>query len=76
MSWQDPEPRRTPGLEPGGGVPPGETPPGEGSISGIAHKEAGPAPRWVPWVVIGAIGLLVLMTAGFMLVRVFLMASD
>jgi len=76
MSYQDPEPSRTPGLEPGGGVPPGETPPGEGSVSGIAHKEAGPAPKWVPAVVIGAIVLLVVLVALFMLVRVFLMASD
>lgn len=29
----DPDPSRTPGLEPGGGVPPGETPPGEASTA-------------------------------------------
>ncbi|MFE1749220.1 DUF6480 family protein [Streptomyces anandii] len=33
----DPDPRSTPGLEPGGGVPPGETPPAESSM-----PEAGP----------------------------------
>ncbi|MCS0606159.1 DUF6480 family protein [Streptomyces sp. LP11] len=33
----DPEPERTSGLEPGGGVPPGETPPAESSL-----PEAGP----------------------------------
>ncbi|MDG9717911.1 DUF6480 family protein [Streptomyces sp. DH24] len=33
----DPDPDRTTGLEPGGGVPPGETPPAESSM-----PEAGP----------------------------------
>lgn len=35
-SPEDPDPARTAGLEPGGGVEPGDTPPAEGSMSGAA----------------------------------------
>lgn len=34
MTTPDPEPTRTPGLEPGGQVSPGETPPAEGDTFG------------------------------------------
>ncbi|GAA5173022.1 MULTISPECIES: DUF6480 family protein [Amycolatopsis] len=40
MSNPDPEPDRTPGLEPGGGVQPGDTPPDSGSTTlGLSHHE-------------------------------------
>ena len=44
MTTPDPGPRRTPGADAPRGVPPGETPPGEGGTYGISHPEP-PAPR-------------------------------
>ena len=35
----DPDPENTPGLEPGNGVDPGDTPPIEASTSGNTHRE-------------------------------------
>jgi len=43
---QNPEdPSHAPGLEPGGGVPPGETPPGEDSTAGAGPRETHNPPR-------------------------------
>lgn len=35
----DPDPATTPGLEPGGGVAPGDTPPAEAGTSGLSAPE-------------------------------------
>lgn len=35
----DPDPRNTPDLEPGGGVPAGSTPPASGGTSGVSEHE-------------------------------------
>jgi hypothetical protein len=47
MSHADPDPGRTPGLAPGGGVRPGETPPAEGSTPDAGPREThNPATGW------------------------------
>ncbi|MGK5643041.1 DUF6480 family protein [Streptomyces sp. URMC 126] len=61
----DPDPARTPGLEPGGGVPPGETPPGEDSTSGAGPRETyNPTRGWAkgPLFAIGALVLVFVVT--------------
>ncbi|WP_327730838.1 DUF6480 family protein [Streptomyces sp. NBC_00487] len=67
----DRPPRRTPGVEAHGGVPPGETPPAEGGTYGISHPEPpelrkgwGPMPlvlimAVVALIAIGLIGMAV-----------------
>lgn len=63
MTQPDPDPANTPGLEPGGGVPPGETPPGESAISGVSHHEDPPGNTITPVALIAiavVVGLVVL----------------
>lgn len=63
MTQPDPDPASTPGLEPGGGVPPGETPPGESAISGVSHAEDPPGNTITPIALIAiavVVGLVVL----------------
>jgi hypothetical protein len=59
----DPDPTRTPGLEPGGGVAPGATPPDSAQTSGVSDPEPPPRRRVTPAMVVGlvAIALFVLL---------------
>lgn len=55
----DPDPVTTPGLESGGGVAPGDTPPGESSTSGASDRQPGTGSRGANWVAYAVIGLVV-----------------
>ncbi|AGS67661.1 hypothetical protein B446_04165 [Streptomyces collinus Tu 365] len=63
----DPDPERTTGLEPGGGVPPGETPPAESSMPEAGPHEPDMRSRGWAWTPLTLILLLVLLLAvGFL----------
>jgi len=61
----DPDPARTPGLEPGGGVAPGATPPESAQTSGLSEPEPRPRRRLTPTAIASliAIALFVLLFA-------------
>ncbi|MER6349945.1 DUF6480 family protein [Streptomyces sp. NPDC001595] len=63
----DPEPERTTGLEPGGGVPPGETPPAESSMPEAGPQEThNPTKGWAKGPLTVIIVLAVLIAAFFL----------
>jgi uncharacterized protein DUF6480 len=55
----DPDPTRTPGLEPGGGVAPGSTPPDSAQTSGLSEPEPRPRRRLTPTAVASLIAIAV-----------------
>lgn len=65
---QNPDPANTPGLERGGGVAPGDTPPAETSVGGPQHEP--PQRRSTgALIAIGIAVIVVLVLAGGLIVR-------
>lgn len=62
----DPTPENTPGLEKGGGVRPGDTPPESGSTSGLSHPQEDEPSRATPAVTIVLIVLAAVAVAGIL----------
>ncbi|MET9774115.1 DUF6480 family protein [Streptomyces sp. NPDC006367] len=70
----DPDPERTTGLEPGGGVPPGETPPAESSLPEAGPREVhNPTKGWAKGPLTLILALVVLIAAGFLAYALALM---
>jgi len=76
VTHSDPDPSETPGLEPGGGVRPGDTPPAESSTAEAGPQETyNPAKGWAkgPLLIILLVTILV---AGFFVVRLVHLLGD
>lgn len=59
-SETNPDPANTPGLEAGGGVAPGSTPPDAPQTSGLSDSEPRTSNRFPPTGIAMAIGLIIL----------------
>jgi uncharacterized protein DUF6480 len=55
----DPDPARTPSLEPGGGVRPGETPPDSAQTSGLSAQQPRARRKYTPATVAGIVAIVV-----------------
>ena len=68
----DPDPARTPSLEPGGGVRPGETPPDSAQTSGLSERQPPARRTYTPATIVGivaiAIFVLLFVATGVLLV--------
>lgn len=69
----DPDPERTPGLEPGGGVRPGDTPPESGQTSGLSHDEPEPPKATTARIIVALILLVAVLVAAMVLTQAFLL---
>ncbi|MFJ2837899.1 MULTISPECIES: DUF6480 family protein [Nocardia] len=69
MNSTDPDPANTPDLEPGGGVPPGSTPPESAQTSGLSAPEPRTS-RHFPPTGVAAVIVAVLLVAVFVVAAV------
>lgn len=72
----NPEPNRTPGLEPGGGVAPGSTPPAAAQTSAGAEPQPSTHGRITPTAVVTVIAVVIffvlfLSTAVLLIMKIF-----
>ncbi|MFE3446136.1 DUF6480 family protein [Nocardia sp. NPDC059180] len=74
MTSMDPDPSRTPDLEPGGGVPPGATPPDTAQTSGLSAPEPDTRHRF-PMTGIAAIVVTAIIVGLFIVVAMALLIS-
>ncbi|PJE15268.1 MAG: hypothetical protein CK429_11165 [Mycobacterium sp.] len=69
----DPNPAQVPGLEPGGGVPPGSTPPDSAQTSGVSAQQPRPKRMLTP-LVLTAIVAVIVFTLLFVVVAMWMLA--